>query len=960
MDRRRVLALLGASAALGAGCGRLEERGEIVPYVDQPEGSPPGMPRLYASSLLGCPGAPPVLVTTREGRPVKLEGNPEHPASLGALDAWGQSAALSLYDPDRVRAPRTPDAEVSWEEADAAIRAALDQAVRDGKRILLFTPALVSPTARRLVTDFTAAYPTTTHLAVETFHAGETIAGQRQALGTDALMRVDWEKADVVVSLEADFLGPGGCPADQRVFAARRRPEKGAMNRLWCVEGVMSLTGASADHRLPLRPALQDRLVLGLLHAVVVEQRLGPLAGDADIASALAPFALGATLDELDLDARAVQALVSDLLASQGRSAILAGDHLPASVHALVAALDASLGNLGSTLKADRRTPSVASPAELEDAVAAMRTGNVAVVVDLGANPVFILPDDLGFVGALEPVPLVVSSCLVPDETAALSRYVLPAAHDLESWGDTDLHPGVLTLQQPVIRPLFSVRQSGESLLQWLPAPRPASYYDYLKARWEREVYQELQPASFFVRFWHSSLHDGFVPVPAPPASPPALRPHGVLQAIAAQGAFSPSGADLVLSPSYHLHDGRFANRGWLQEMPHPITAHVWGNAAFMGVATAARLGCSDGDGVEISVDGRSLEIPVVVMPGVADEVVQVDLGYGRRQAGAVGSEIGVDAGLLRASGGDFSPWIYTGVSLRRTGGHSRVIRTQEHHDIRGRNIVVEGTQAEYRERPDFVAALAARDTSPSPGKWQYGQKWGMVIDLSACTGCNGCVVACMAENNIPVVGPEQVDRGREMHWIRVDRYYRGDPEEPREVRLVHQPMLCQHCDNAPCENVCPVAATTHSPDGLNEMTYNRCVGTRYCANNCPYKVRRFNYLSNHRDLASPRELVFNPEVTVRPRGVMEKCTFCVQRLRAAQRAAKREGRNLRDGEVRTACQQACPTGAIAFGDLGDPESRVSRLARGPRGYHVLAELGVKPSITYLARMRNPHPDLSP
>jgi len=961
VSRRRFLALMGASAAMGAaGCGRMDGRGEIVSYVDQPEGTPPGVPRFYASALPGTPGAPPVLVTVREGRPVKLEGNPEHPASGGALGAFAQAAIFSLYDPDRIRTPRRNGAETTWQAADSTIRDALAQAVRDGKRILLFTPALTSPTARQLVADFTAAYPTARHLPVEIFHSGEAAAGQTQAMGIGAPLRVDWDRADVILSLEADFLGPWGSSADPQGYAARRQPD-GRMNRLWCVEGAMSVTGSNADHRLPLRPGLQGKFLLGLLHAVAVEHGLGPLAGRGDIVRALQPFALGKIAGELGLEVPIVQALIRDLTDGRGRGAVLAGAGLPAAAHALAAALNVSLGNVGSALvNAGGVIPPVASATDLAEAIAEMASGTVAVVLNLGANPVYALPADLKLAGALSRAPLVVSASLVADETAGAAHLVLPAAHDLEAWGDADCHAGTLTLHQPVIQPLFEARQTEESLLQWLPkgASSPATYYDYLKTRWQRDVYSKQQSASVFGRFWSAALHDGFVPVSAEAALPPAIRLEGVRAAIAAQ--VSPSGTDLVLAPSYHVYDGRFANNGWLQEMPHPITSHVWGNGVLMGPAAAAALGCEDGDAVSVSIGGRAVKMPAIVMPGVAEGVVQVSLGHGRRAGGSIGTGIGVAASVLRTNAGGLSPWIYTGAAVARADGKIPVVRTQEHHDIHGRHLVVEGDAAHYREHPDFVREIAPVDTSRSPGGWAYqtGQKWEMAVDLNLCTGCNACVVACMAENNVPVVGPDQVARGREMHWIRIDRYYSGSPDAPQTVRVAHQPMLCQHCDNAPCENVCPVAATTHSTDGLNEMTYNRCVGTRYCANNCPYKVRRFNYFNNHEDLASPQELRFNPEVTVRSRGVMEKCTFCVQRIRTAQQAARRDGRKLRDGDAVTACQQACPAGAIVFGDVNDPESRIHALSQSPRGYNVLGELGVRPAITYLAKIRNPHPDV--
>jgi Fe-S-cluster-containing dehydrogenase component len=436
------------------------------------------------------------------------------------------------------------------------------------------------------------------------------------------------------------------------------------------------------------------------------------------------------------------------------------------------------------------------------------------------------------------------------------------------------------------------------------------------------------------------------------------LRLDAVLAAAREVASGEASGIDLVLTPSYHVFDGRYANNGWLQELPHPVTTHVWGNPALLSPAAAARVGCREGDEVEIDVSGRKVRLPVLVEPSMADHVVAVDLGYGRTNGGSVGTLVGVDSGVLRSRAGGLSPWLYTGASISRGRGKGRVVRAQISESMHDRPLALEGTLSEYRQDPHFVEHAVHAPETPSPGGWKYetGQKWGMVIDLSLCIGCNACVTACSAENNVPVVGPVEVSRGREMHWIRVDRYYEGSPGA---MRIVRQPMLCQQCDNAPCENVCPVAATVHSADGLNEMTYNRCVGTRYCANNCPYKVRRFNYFDYHRELASPAELAMNPEVTVRSRGVMEKCTFCVQRIREAQRAARRERRDVFDGEAGTACQRACPTGAIRFGDVNNTDSRVHRLVRSNRAYRLLAELGTGPAVSYLARIRHPHPDLT-
>jgi len=500
---------------------------------------------------------------------------------------------------------------------------------------------------------------------------------------------------------------------------------------------------------------------------------------------------------------------------------------------------------------------------------------------------------------------------------------------------------------------LFSARQCEDSLLRWLPPTpgRPGDYHEYLKSRWRNEVYTRRPTEIDFERFWNISLHEGFITATTGFLQPQDLRPEAVLEAIGEYARPSPSGIDLVLTPSPRVFDGRFANNGWLQELPHPVTTQVWGNGALMSRATAQRLQCREGDVVRLTVERRSLKIPALIEPGMADDLISIDLGYGRRIAGSIGSSVGVDAGTLRKNVADLSPWFYTGVGVETTGESSRIIRVQTHFSIEGRPIIKEASASAFRSHP-----LAESEAESRPHVlWSYrGYHWAMVVDLTACTGCGACSLACTAENNIPVVGPEQVSRKREMHWMRIDRYYSGSPDNPSAV---YQPILCQHCDAAPCEKVCPVAATVRSPEGLNEMVYNRCVGTRYCANNCPYKVRRFNFFNYHKQLVSPAELVYNPEVTVRNRGIMEKCTFCVQRITAAKHRAKIEGRKIRDGEIQTACQQACPAEAIVFGDLNDPQSRVSQLTKETRAYHVLDDLGVRPSVTYLAKIRNPRLD---
>ncbi|MFB3904425.1 MAG: 4Fe-4S dicluster domain-containing protein [Acidobacteriota bacterium] len=958
LNRRKFLAVVAASlSAAGVGCGRFEDRGRIASYPDVPEGQIPGMPRYYASTLIRYPGSMPVIAATREGRPVKLEGNPEHPASQGSLGVFGQAATLDLYDPDRLRAPLLNGQTVSWGEADRLVRNRLEQSSRAGKATLLVTGPLVSPTARSLVRLFVSAYPQTIHRSLATFHEAERLEGRQVAFGTRSLASIRWDLADVVLTLDCDFLGAQGRPGDEIGFSARRRPEHpSGMNRLWCLEAGMSITGANADHRFPMRPGLQPRFLVWLLGELILRRTVGPLAADPVVTQALRGALLNIRLEEFGIPEKAAGALVDDLVKSQGRGAILAGPQLAAPCHVLVAALNVTLGNEGTVVIPAPAVPG-SEPSTLREWVEAaemMNRGRVGLFIALDVNPVYALPE-IGCREALARVPFIVSSSLLPDETASAAHLAIPSAHDLESWGDSDFHPDSLSLQQPVMRPLFEARQSEESLIFWLnQSERPvANYYEYLKERWQNEVYPQSGAAVSFTDVWEAALHDGFIGVKTTPVPASGLATAEVADALSRCARRVEPGYDLTLRPSPRLYDGRFANNGWLQELPHPVTTQAWGNSAVIGPATALELGCKEGQIITVKAGGAAIDIPVLVSPGVADHSVQIDLGYGRQSAGTLGSHVGVDAGKLRSRTGGVTAWVYSGVRLIVTSERGRIIRVQQHNSAEGRSFIREVSSESLRQKGRLAVSPSQHEYRPGPGNWKYpGQKWGLVVDLSACTGCGACTIACVAENNVPVVGPEQVEKGRQMHWVRIDRYFSGPAENPT---VSFQPMMCQQCDYAPCEKVCPVAATVHSPEGLDEMVYNRCVGTRYCANNCPYKVRRFNYLDYHKEVRAPAELLFNPEVTVRSRGVMEKCTFCVQRIAAARQAARARGRKLVDGDIRTACQQACPAGAIVFGDLNDPESRVHQLAHSARGYKALVELGVGPAVTYLARIRNPH-----
>ncbi len=720
------------------------------------------------------------------------------------------------------------------------------------------------------------------------------------------------------------------------------------MSRLYVAEGAMTLTGSNADQRLRLRPSAMGALANALRAAV---------GGDR---TALAAFS---TSHHVDADA--VNALADDLNASRGAALVVSGSHLPESVHAAVALLNDALGAPGHTLVWNA-SPATLPVSNLADVEAAMKQGP-DVVICLGVNPVYDWPGG-GFEALLKKAKLSVAHVSHPDETASLCSLSLPSCHNLESWNDAQPRDGLMTLCQPVIAPLFDARQEAESLLTWTkalagqddPIQQAGDWHGHLERRWQRRLVADgtESVATLRKRAWEGALHDG-LHGKAIASTLPSLNQAAAESLATVTG--SVGGHELVILPHHALHDGRHANNGWLQELPDPVSKLVWDSAVSMCRTDAVKLGVAEGDLLSVKVGGRSVELPVLVQRGMAEGVLAVTLGYGRTAGGKIIEEAG-GTNISPLIGGDDAPRLAHGVQLSKAAGSHKLVRTQAEFSMHERPIVLDGNLAEYRHAADFV-----KHKGPHVPKadlyeafdYSKGHKWGMSIDLGACVGCNACVTACQAENNIPIVGREECDNGREMHWIRIDRYEDGGVDDPT---ISPHPTLCQHCDNAPCENVCPVNATTHSPEGLNEMVYNRCVGTRYCANNCPYKVRRFNFLRYQQaQLRDPvQELAFNPQVTVRGVGVMEKCTFCVQRINEVKFAAANVDAPLPPDAMQTACQQTCPAQAISFGDLNNPASEAAKLRASGRAYHVLEELNVKPNVTYLARVRNPHAGTEP
>jgi len=990
--RRQFLKLMSASIALaGVGACTKQPPEEIVPYVKQPEDIVPGRPLFFASAIPMSGIAQPVLVESHMGHPTKIEGNPEHPASLGATDAITQGAILGLYDPDRAQTvTERGELRAFGTFLGAVSSAAGRQKSKQGAGLRFLTGPITSPSLAELMATVLAAFPQAR------WHQYDPIARDS---GSDAIYHFD--KADVVVALDSDFLSCGpGSVRHQKDFATRRRvtDERKEMNRLYAIESAPSLTGVKADHRLALKAAEIE----GFARQLAASLGAGGAAAAAGAASGDA--------------AKWIAAIAKDLQAHRGTSVVVAGEYQPESVHAAARAMNQALGNVGTTVVYDqlvtvRPTSQGGTLAELAQA---MDAGQVEMLVILGGiNPVYTAPADLKFADKFSKVQLAIYHGVYADETAFLCHWHVPEAHPLESWGDARTLDGTVTMIQPLIAPLYDGRTVAEVLTAFTAKPDSRSSA-IVKDYWTRAFgggggwtirNSDGQPFKNADAFWRRALHDGFIqgtafadggpatpftpmpsaapaapaagaapapatPAPATPApATPALAtpaPAAPAPAAPAPAAATPptaeGGLELIFRPDPTIWDGRFANNGWLQELPKPITKVTWDATAWISPQLANERRLQDGDVIELKYRGNTARMPVFRVPGHPQQSVTVFFGYGRKMAGNVGNATKesepFNAFLLRTSD---APWFGGGLEISKTGDNYPLATTQEHHLMEGRNPVRVATIEQYKSEPHVIEEQGEKPPKTLtmyPEHVYDGNKWGMAIDLSACTGCSACTIACVAENNIPVVGKDQVARGREMHWIRVDHYFAGDQFDSA-VEAYHQPVPCMQCENAPCELVCPVAATTHSSEGLNDMVYNRCVGTRYCSNNCPYKVRRFNFLLYQDWDTQSLYPMRNPDVTVRSRGVMEKCTYCVQRINQARIDAKREDRAIRDGEIVPACAAVCPSDAIVFGNLNDPNSQVVKLKAQERNYGLLEDLNTRPRTTYLAVLRNPNPELA-
>jgi MoCo/4Fe-4S cofactor protein with predicted Tat translocation signal len=947
VSRRGFLKLMGASLAMAGMTACTKQPLEpIVPYVRQPEAVIPGVPMFYATAFTLGGYASPILVESHLYRPTKIEGNAQHPASHGGTDVFAQASILGMYDPDRSQTIAYLGDVRTWGGFLEAIRGPLNaQKAVQGAGIRILTRTVSSPALADQLQSVLKLYPQAKWHVYEPVNRDNVFEGAKLAFGQPVETQYKLENADVIVSLDADFLY-AGFPGSTRYihdFAKRRNPDAGSMNRLYVIESTMSSTGAKADHRLPVRASEIEVFARDLSKFWESKSDFIPQEGPGSEAS----------WNRRHEYSQFVSTVAGDLKAHGGSSIVIVGDHQPPEVHALAHAINAKLGNVGKTVI--YTDPVDANPVNqfesIKDLVAEMRAGKVDMLFIMGGNPAYDAPADLAFADALKNtnIPMRVHLGLYQDETAELCQWHVNEAHYLESWGDARAYDGTVSIVQPLIAPLYGGKSVYE-ITALLAGQAEATGHEVVQGYWKKQ-----HPGADFDAFWRKSLHDGWI-------DGTTFAPKSVSLKSAVFPP-SPVSDDKSIEINFRrdpcVYDGCFSNNGWLQELPKPMSKMTWDNPVLVGPATAARMGLKSEDLVTLELNGKKVTAPIWIQAGHPDNSVTVFLGYGRKRAGRAGTGAGFDMYQLRSSP---APWFTSGVSITKAGGTYKLATTQGYQTMDtpegSRPQVRSASLEEYRKEPGF-----AREEQP-PAEltlykpYPYDKElyaWGMAIDLNACVGCNNCMVACQSENNIAVVGKEQVVIGRHMHWLRVDAYYQGDRDNPKAY---FQPVPCMQCENAPCEVVCPVGATVHSTEGLNDMVYNRCVGTRYCSNNCPYKVRRFNFLL-FQDWETPQyKMMRNPDVTVRSRGVMEKCTYCIQRITQHRIDSERENRTIPDGELQTACQQSCPANAITFGNINDPNSRVSKLKAIERNYGLLADLNTRPRTTYLAEIRNPNPEL--
>ena len=950
--RRDFLKMLGFGVAAVSLAACESPVKKTIPYLNKPEDVEPTIANWYASTYTDGGDYASILVKTREGRPIKIEGNKLSSVSKGTLSGRAHASVLSLYDNEKLKGPQAAGKATDWASLDSAFTAKLAEVASKGGQIRIVSNTILSPTTKKVIADFAAKYPTTQHI---TYDANSAF-GLTAAHG-GILPAIDFSQAKTIVSLGADFLGTWIAPTEFAAqWAITRRvgsdkEGKKTMSRHYQFETILSNTGANADYRATYKPSQEGLVAITLYNAVA------KLTGAATVAGA------AVKVDHLDKAAK-------DLVASKGASLVVSGSIDP-EVQKIVAATNALVGAYGTTINAGqavhyRQGNDVAMSSFIKEAAA----GSIAAVIFYNANPVYNHPQGGALAAALPKVGLSLATNDRADETASLCQFIAPDSHFLESWNDAEPKAGFYSLTQPTISTIFKTRQAQASFLTW--AGLGNDFAGYLESNWEKNILKGGKVA------WNNALHDGvFEPnAISVSAASPSVDVNASAGAIAKTYSASSTELEIAVYEKVGLGTGSQANNPWLQEFPEPVSKACWDNYATISQPTATKLNLKQGDVVEVSAKGYKVSLPVLVQPGQAQDTVAIAIGYGRTKAGKSADGVGVNAYPFLASGALVA-------TISPTGETKDIAQTQTHQTVMARQAVVQETvlgdfvknPLSGRYNPTVLTSEGKKDATDISlwnGHKYNNHAWGMVIDLNTCTGCSACVVSCSAENNVPVVGRQEVINRREMHWMRIDRYYSSDAEvedlKGLEIasdnpEVVFQPMLCQHCNNAPCETVCPVLATTHSTEGLNQMTYNRCIGTRYCANNCPYKVRRFNWFryfqTDEFDFHFNNDLgrmVINPDVTVRSRGVMEKCSMCVQRIQEGKLTAKKEKRRPVDGEIQVACAQSCPTNAITFGDMNDPASAISKLLeveKEGRAYHVIEEINVKPNISYLMKVRN-------
>lgn len=942
-SRRTFLEVLGYSTAALALSGCRAPQQKIIPYLKQPVEFTPGVASWFASVCGGCSAACGVLVKVRDGRPIKLEGNPDHPLSSGGLCAVAHGMVFGLYDPERLRQPLIGSEPATWEQIDKEITQKLAAIKQSGGKVRLLTGPITGPTSLATMQKFLAQFRDAKHITYQPVSTDAIRQAHLRSHGVNAIPAYRFDKARLVVSFGADFLGTWISPVRfTRGYARARSLQNGEreMLRHLQFESRMSLTGSNADTRIKVSPTEEMQALLYLARLVAT----------ADGPSALPAAPQLTTFEPSRLNQKTrdtVERIAKDLMTLAGGALIISGSD-DSDVQYLVNFINYTAGSYGNTIDLVASSANnQSSDQDMIDLVRQMNAGEIAALIVSEVNPAYDHLDSPAFSNGIQKVSLKISLNSTLDETSLLADYVCPQSHFLEAWDDVEAARGIFSVNQPAIAPLFQTRAYQESLLRW--SGDSGSFYDVLKQSWREQLFPQQKQYTNFDEFWDRTLQQGAFTPDSARTDTPTFKADGLKEAIArliSSPGNSQNSLGLMLYEKVSLRDGRYANNPWLQELPDPITKITWDNYASVSPRYAETAGLAEGRVVRISKGAASMELPVHLQPGQHDEVVAIALGYGRTKAGKAGNNVGINAYPFVAFDEGTFRYNTAGIKLEKTSRRIEFAQSQSKDSMEDRPLVRELALAQFAKGEGESELEYGSLWSPHD---YPDHKWGMAIDLSACVGCSACVVSCQAENNVPVVGKDEVRRWREMHWIRIDRYFEGDREEPK---VYYQPVMCQQCDNASCESVCPVLATVHSSEGLNMQVYNRCVGTRYCENNCPYKVRRFNWFEySHADPIA--NLALNPDVTVRSRGVMEKCTFCVQRIEEVKIRARNEGRAIKDNEIQPACQQSCPANAIILGDLTDLKSRVTQLKKSGRNYTLLDELNLRPPTSYLAKVRN-------